>query len=127
MKAEDIRAYELQTRVGVPAPLEDIAFMLREIAAQLAEMNERHARKAKAESEFAEQRSRRKQPKEMSSVARRDGKLFYHHGWSMTATEDMLNVFTPNEGQKWPSELEKGEHSIGTCGVHKDVKITRTK
>jgi hypothetical protein len=37
MKAEEIRSYPIASSFG---PLEDCAFMLREIAAQLADLNE---------------------------------------------------------------------------------------
>lgn len=101
--------------------LGDIAKLLREIAAQLAEANQR---KTKAEPAT---HSRRKQPREMTSMMRRNGKRFYNHSWMTNVPEDTMNLFTPHEGQKWPSELEVNESSVGTCGTLKDVKITRTQ
>lgn len=95
-----------------------IAFFLRELAAQVAELNEHKAARVERA---------RKQPKQMSSAMRRNGKRFYNHFWQTNVTEEMLGLFTPNEGEKWPSELEVNESSLGTCGTNKDTKITRTQ
>ncbi len=115
MNAEEIRglAYNSGT------PHEIYCRLLKELVAQVAEMNERGRVRAHAKQP--------KQPKQMASAARPNGKKFYNHMWSMSVGEDMLNHFTPDQGQKWPAELEINESSTGICGTAKDVKITRTQ
>ncbi len=117
MDAEEIRKMSTGSVNGDPQV--SMNAILRELTAQVAEMNERGRARAHAKHP--------KQPKQMASAARPNGKKFYNHMWSMSVGEDMLNHFTPDQGQKWPGELELQESSTGTCGTAKDVKITRTQ
>lgn len=98
--------------------LNDLVSFVRELTAQVAEMNERSAKRH-------ESGPRVKRPKTMTSSMRPNGKKFYHSAWQITAGEDMLSMFTPHEGQKWPSELEVSESSTGSCGELKSCTITR--
>lgn len=95
-------------------------FAIYEVAAQLAEIKELLAAKQ-------ERAATGKRPKEMKSNMRMNGKQFYVHCWTMTAGEDMLSGFVPNEGQKPISELERTEFTIGTLGSNKGCRISRTQ
>lgn len=117
MKPEEIRSYEIGPESSYFA---DAIYFLRELTAQVAELNERLAAKQ-------ERAATGKRPKQIKSAMRMNGKKFYVDCWTMTAGEDMLSGFIPNEGQKPISELERTEFTIGTLGQNKDCKISRTQ
>ena len=125
MKADEIRRIKIETTCDVAtdqvAPqVNACAFFLQEVAAQLAEIKELLAAKQ-------ERAATGKRPKQIKSAMRMNGKKFYVHCWTMTAGEDMLSGFVPNEGQKPISELERTEFTVGTLGSNKDCKISRTQ
>lgn len=109
---------EIRNSASTP-DIASVVFFLRELTAQVAELNERLAAK--------QQSSGGKRPKQIKSAMRMNGKKFYVHCWTMTAGEDMLSGFVPNEGQKPISELERTEFTVGTLGQNKDCKISRTQ
>ncbi len=117
MNPEEIRSYEIGPESSYFA---DALYFLRELVAQVAELNERLAAKQ-------ERAVTGKRPKQIKSAMRMNGKKFYVHPWTTTAGEDMLSAFIPNDGQKPVSELERTEFTIGTLGSNKDCKITRTQ
>ena len=114
-----MKADEIRDSASTP-DIASVVFFLRELTAQVAELNERLAAKQ-------ERAATGKRPKQIKSAMRMNGKKFYVDCWTMTAGEDMLSGFVPNEGQKPISELERTEFTIGTLGQNKDCKISRTQ
>ncbi len=123
--AEEIRSYTLpQSYDGSPMTAATIAFgqfeMLREIAAQLALMNER-AQKRESAKPAAGKAS-------ISSAARRtsNSKMFYVGApWGTYQKDDMLRNFIPAEGAKALDDLAMEEETHGQLGTLADIKITR--
>lgn len=95
---------------------------LREIAAQLAEINQHLRSRQKKPSVVQKANSGRSMNRGTSH-----GKRFYVHHWQLQADPDMLRGFEPNEGQAALDDLEVNRSSIGALGTISDAKITRVQ
>jgi len=124
MKPDEIRTTPIEATCDVAtdqnAPqINACAFFLRELCAQVAELNE-HLR-AKATKGTAQTVSTTRSMNRRTSK----GKMFRVEHWQLTVDGDTLREFTPNEGQKALDDLEINESSIGKLGTVEDAKITR--
>ena len=121
MTPDEIRKTDLYAAEpeGVSRNAQDCAFFLRELCAQVAELNE-HLRSKAAKGTAHTGSTARSMNRRTSK-----GKMFRVEHWQLTVDGDTLREFTPNEGQKALDDLEINESSIGKLGTVEDAKITR--
>ncbi|HEX5426570.1 MAG TPA: hypothetical protein VFW94_23685 [Candidatus Acidoferrales bacterium] len=124
MTADEIRSVELYAAAleGVTRNVQDCSFFLREIAAQLAEINQ-HLRSRQRKPVAAQKANA------VRSMNRRTshGKRFYVHHWQLQADPDMLREFEPDPGHAHPDDLEVNQFTMGTLGTISGAKITRVQ
>ena len=96
-----------------------------EIAAQIAQLNERlMVSRLTGETK----KRKRSAPREGASLARTgNGKLFHVSCWMIDAKEENIQNFIPNDDQPELKDLEVGEEAIGRLGRNNGVVITRKR
>ena len=97
-----------------------------EIAAQLAQLNERLL--ISRLTGETKQQNRRSAPREGASLARTgNGKLFHVSCWMIDAKEENVRNFIPDDDQPELKDLEVGDKAVGRLGRNTGVVVTRKR
>jgi len=122
MNSQEIR----ETKIGPQDEhLGDIAFFLRELTAQVAEMNER---KRKQEDDKHTMRKVAGHKAERNVVRKTSmTKYFRPNSWNIESTLEMLSGFIPDLGQPELESLKIGDKSIGFLGTKDGVEVVRIR